>query len=117
MQDRHCTGLLCCSRTLFVILAFFPVSAVAQTSVLTYHNDNARTGQNLRETRLTPNNVNSSSFGKLFNLIVDGKVDAQPLYVSGLIIPGAGVRNVVFVETEHDSAYAFDADTGANLWH
>ncbi len=117
MRDTRCAGPLYCSGTLFAILAFSPAFAVAQTGVLTYHNDNARTGQNLTETRLTPNNVNSASFGKRFNLVVDGKVDAQPLYVSGLIIPGAGVRNVVFVETEHDSAYAFDADTGANLWH
>jgi hypothetical protein len=97
-------------------VSILPVVSTAQTSVLTYHNDNSRTGQNLSETRLTLENVNSSSFGKLFNLIVDGKVDAQPLYVPGLVIPGSGMHNVVFVVTEHDSAYAFDADTGTKLW-
>jgi outer membrane protein assembly factor BamB len=99
-----------------MMLALAPPFATAQTNVLTYHNDNARTGQNLTEMRLTPANVNSSSFGKLFNLVVDGKVDAQPLYVSGLNFPRMGARNVVFIETEHGSAYAFDADTGAKLW-
>lgn len=84
--------------------------------VLTYHNDNARTGQNLSETILTPANVNASSFGKLFTVNVDGKVDAQPLVVSGLNIPGKGAHNVLFIATEHDSVYAVDADTGAALW-
>src|SRR5205807_2806425 len=84
---------------------------------LTYHNDNLRTGQNLSESILTPANVKSATFGKLRNLVVDGKVDAQPLYISGLTIPGSGTHNVVFVVTEHDSVYAFDADTGATYWH
>ncbi|HXR78614.1 MAG TPA: hypothetical protein VN737_21730 [Bryobacteraceae bacterium] len=91
-------------------------AAFAQTNVLTYHNDNSRTGQNLTESRLTLQNVNSTSFGRLFTLSVDGKVDAQPLYVSGLVMANLGVRNVVFVATEHDSVYAFDADAGAKLW-
>ncbi len=96
----------------------FSVSAAlyGQTSVLTWHNDNARTGQNLTETILTPTNVNSSTFGKLFVISVDGLVDAQPLYVSSLNVAG-GIHNVLYVATEHDSAYAFDADTGAQLWH
>ena len=89
----------------------------AQPSVLTWHNDNARTGQNLQETQLTPATVNMSNFGKLFSLSVDGLVDAEPLYVPGLSIPSLGPHNVVFVVTEHDSAYAFDADTGVQLWH
>ena len=96
------------------------VSAVAlfgQPSVLTWHNDNARTGQNLQETTLTPANVNSAMFGRLFTITVDGKVDAQPLYVPALTIPALGVHNVLFVVTEHDSAYAFDANTGSQLWH
>src|ERR1700736_3561886 len=88
----------------------------AQSSVLTWHNDNARTGQNLQETTLTPANVKSSTFGKLFVMNVDGKVDAQPLYVPSVTIPGQGVHNVLYVVTEHDSAYAFDADNGTQLW-
>jgi hypothetical protein len=89
----------------------------AQTNVLTYHNDNFHTGQNLTETVLTPSNVNAATFGKLFQLPADGKVDAQPLYVSRLNIPNQGVRNVVFLATEHDSVYAYDADQGGNpLW-
>src|SRR5580693_6927137 len=87
----------------------------SQPSVLTWHNDNARTGQNLEETILTQANVNVSSFGKLFTIGVDGLVDAQPLYMPGLTIPGAGVHNVLYVATEHDSVYALDADNGAVL--
>jgi len=100
---------------LLVFVLFLPAASLAQ-NVLTYHNDNARTGQNLRETTLKPSNVNSTSFGKLFVLSVDGKVDAQPLYLSALAIPGEGTHNVLFVATEHDSVYAFDADTGTTLW-
>ena len=85
------------------------------TDVTTYHNDNARTGQNLTETVLTTANVNPQTFGLLHNLAVDGKVDAEPLYLSQLPVAG-GVYNVVFIATEHDSVYAFDADTGAQLW-
>ena len=84
--------------------------------VLTYHNDVARTGQNLEEKMLTPANVNSSGFGKLGFMEVDGLVDAEPLYISNLILAGHP-HNVVFAATEHDSVYAFDADTLAQLWH
>ncbi len=102
--------------TAILLLGTCQVAVFAQTNVLTYHNDLARTGQNLSETILTPANVNSSSFGKLFTVPVDGKVDAQPLYVSALAIAGAS-HDVVFAATEHDSVYAFDAQTGTVYWH
>jgi hypothetical protein len=94
------------------------VNAVQTSSVnvLTYHNDVARTGQNLNETTLTTANVKSANFGIVGNMSVDGGVDAEPLYVSNLTLEG-GVHNVVYVVTENDSVYAFDADTFAQLWH
>jgi len=85
-------------------------------SVVTYHNDNASLGQNAQETVLTPSNVNSTSFGKLFTTNVDGNVYAQPLFVPRLTIAGS-VHNVLFVATEHDSVYALDAANGNVLWH
>ncbi len=93
--------------------ACFPQSP----QVLTYHNDNARSGSNYAETELTPGNVGGGFFGRLFILPVDAAVYAQPLYLSGLIVNGA-MHNVVFVATENNSVYAFDADHGgAPLWH
>jgi len=92
-----------------------PVSVSTGTDVTTYHNDVARTGQNIAESKLTQANVNSTTFGLLRNLSVDGKVDAEPLYLSQLSLAGTA-HNVVFIATEHDSVYAFDADTGAQLW-
>lgn len=86
-------------------------------NVLTYHADNARTGDYSHETILTPANVNKSTFGKLFVIRAGGKVDAQPLIALHLAIPGSGTHNVLYVATESDSVYAFDADTGATLWH
>jgi len=91
-------------------------AAASAADVLTFKNDTARTGQNLAETTLTPANVTSSTFGLLRVLAVDGKVDAQPLYLSQLAIAG-GTHNVLLVATENDSVYAFDADTGSSLWH
>lgn len=112
-------------RNLFLPALYLGVSyvgpAAAQVAVTTYHNDNLRTGVNVRESLLTPANVNVNSFGKLFTYPVDGQIYAQPLYVPGVAIPGKGSHNVVFVATENDSVYAFDADSnaGANaapLW-
>ncbi|MGA7778057.1 MAG: pyrrolo-quinoline quinone [Paraburkholderia sp.] len=85
------------------------------TDVLMHHNDLARTGQMLAETTLTLANVNSTTFGKLRFLPADGKVDGQPLFVTNLTM-GTAVHNVVYVVTEHDSVYAYDADNGAALW-
>ena len=90
--------------------------AATATDVLTYHNDNARTAQNLTESILTPATVNATQFGLLRTLSVDGLVDAQPLIVTGLAV-GGQMRNVVYVVTEHGSVYAFDADTGTSLVH
>ncbi len=103
-------------------LALMGSGAAAQVNVLTYHNDIARTGQNLSETILTPSNVNPTQFGKLFSQSVSGAIDAQPLYVSQVAISGKGTHNTVYVATSSDAVYAFDADTngGANaspLWH
>jgi hypothetical protein len=80
------------------------------TDVLTYHNDDSRTGANLNETTLTPKNVNASSFGRLFRYTLDGQVYAQPLVVSNLRMGHGKVRNVLFVATENDSVYALDAN-------
>ncbi len=107
-------------RTATLVMAVWVSSiggSVAGQDVLTWHNDVARTGQNLRELVLTPANVSTKTFGKLFVIAVDGKVDAEPLYVHGLQMPNRGTRNVLFVATEHDSVYAFDADSGQEFWH
>ena len=100
------------------VLAFGALSPVvlgAPANVLTWHNDNARSGVNPNETVLAPANVNQTDFGKLFDIPVDGQVFAQPLYVSGVAIPGKGTHNVVYIATEHDSVYACDADDGSVL--
>ena len=83
------------------------------TTVITQHYDNFRTGQNLNETILTPANISSGRFGKIFSYSVDGDVYAQPLYVPNVGIPGKGMHNVIYIVTEHDSVYALDADSNS----
>ncbi len=94
------------------------VAVTDLTGVTIYHNDLARTGQNLHEYALTPANVSSASFGKRWSCPLDGTVYAQPLYVANLAI-GGGTHNVLFVVTMHDSIYAFDADSPSCViyWH
>ena len=91
-------------------------STAAPVDVVTYQYDNGRDGANQAETTLTPANVNSTAFGKLGFYSVDGLVDGQPLYLSQVTIPGKGTHNVLYVVTENDSVYAFDADSGTTLW-
>src|ERR1700683_310867 len=102
----------CLSVIAFCSLLSGPLQA--QVNVTTYHYDNSRTGTNSQETILTPANVNSSQFGKLFSVTVDGVVYAQPLYLANVSIAG-GTHNVLYVATENDSLYALDADTGVIL--
>lgn len=92
-----------------------PPPSSGSVDITTYHVNVARTGLNPNETTLTTSNVTSAQFGLIRTLAVDGHVDAQPLYLSGLTIAGQS-HNVVYVATEHDSVYAFDADTGTQLW-
>jgi hypothetical protein len=117
-RPKRLTGLLV--ACLFFLLA--AGSSFAQApNVLTWRYDNTHQGQNTQETILTPSNVNTNTFGKLFSQTVDGEVYAQPLYVGNLTLPSQGTHNVIFIADEHDSVYAFDADSngGANsapLW-
>ena len=99
-------------RSLLLLVA---VSLSAQ-DVLTYHNNIARTGLNNQETILTPSNVASATFGKLFTVPADGLVDAQPLILTNISISGV-VHNLLIVASEHGTVYAYDADTGASIWH
>ena len=104
------------SRGWIAAILFLGLTASAQ--VITSQYNNARTGANLNETKLTPRNVNTHQFGKLFTLKVDGDVYAQPLFLGGIEIPGKGRHDVLFIATEHDSVYAFDAygNPSSPLW-
>jgi hypothetical protein len=100
---------------MFLLLAIFCASAAHAQDVLTYHNNNARTGFDSKETTLTLANVNSTTFGKLFTVPADGLVDAEPLYLSAVNISGV-THNLLIVASEHATVYAYDADTGAQIW-
>ena len=94
------------------------IGSTQLAGVFTNRYDNARSGLNNQETILTPSNVTVGQFGRLFVLAVDGQVYSQPLYMQNVSIPSQGTHNVVFVATQHDSVYAFDADapTASPLW-
>jgi len=108
----------------FIVVAVYAFAAqppAAIINVLTWQYSNNRLGQNLHETILTPANVNATNFGKIFSYPVDGNIYAQPLYVGQLPVTGQGTHNTVFIATENDSVYAFDADSATlnpnPLWH
>ncbi len=107
------SGTLSHAATLALTVQAAPMTNAPD--VTTYHYDISRDGLNANETILTPANVNSAQFGKIGFDTVDGKVDAEPLYLANVII-GGQFHNVLYVATEHDSVYAFDADTGTQLW-
>ena len=106
-------------RLMIAVFVSLLASTISTAQITTSQYDNMRTGANVTEKILTPRNVNSKTFGKLGAFGVDGAVYAQPLYVPGLEIPGKGRHNVLYVATEHDSVYAFDADHPGQppLWH
>lgn len=116
MKSNSCQaiGIFVGRRWICLLSALFVPGLWAQT-VLTWHNDPARTGQNVLETLLSPSNVNSTNFGLITNVALDGPVEAEPLYVHGLNI-GGSARNVIYVATENDTLYAIDADSGVKLW-
>lgn len=98
-----------------VVVTVNAASTGSNVDIVTYHDDIARTGLNPSESILTPANVNATKFGLRMTLPVDGKVDAQPLYLANVNVAGQ-TRNVVYAVTEHDSVYAFDADSGTQIW-
>jgi len=108
--------LVCSILGVSALVLLLSSSVVGQVAVTTYHNDNYRSGVNANETILTPSNVNEVTFGKRFALPVTGYVYGQPLYVPNVNIQGV-LHNVVYVVTEHDQAYAFDVNTGQQLWN
>jgi hypothetical protein len=106
--------------TMLITILVAAIVSADKPPVVTFHNDPASTGQNLQETALNLMTVKAGTFGKLFTVPVDGQIYAQPLYAPAIAITGgahAGTHDVVFVVTEHDSALAYDASTGVELWN
>ncbi|HEY0793041.1 MAG TPA: hypothetical protein VGD78_18390 [Chthoniobacterales bacterium] len=111
-SGHHGKSVLACSLGIFGVVAHG-----AGQDVSTGHNQNERWGLDASESALAPATVSAATFGLKFNLLVDGKVDAQPLYATSVGIPGSTRRvNLVVIATEHGTAYAFDADSGALVW-
>ena len=134
-SQRYCHGgqSLPSSRTItifFVTVGYLALCAFranpqsssnvshAKVSVLTQHNDNARTGANLAEIVLTPRTVDAKAnlFGKLFSVAIDGNIYAQPLYAANVVFPSGDSRDVLYVATARNNVYAIDADTGQQIW-
>ncbi len=109
-----CNAMLVC-WCVATLSAQAPPATLTPLNVLTFHNNNQRTGLNAQETTLTPANVSSATFGKVNFLATDDQVYAEPLYVSSLPF-NCTIHNVLYVVTENDTVYAFDADTGTQLW-
>ena len=105
---RLLAGVIFCACLLQACMAY------GQVNLVTYHNDVARTGQNINETMRNPTNVNKNNFGFRFSQSVDGPIVGQPLYLSNVSINGV-THNVVYVATLHDSVYAFDADDNSGI--
>src|SRR5205085_6897936 len=103
---------------LLIALTYTLPLATGQVAITTYHADNARTGQNVNEQILTPANVNVNSFGKVFSysLPSDSYAYAQPLYLPNVSIPGQGFHNVLYVATQRNVVYGFDADGSGTIW-
>src|SRR6266567_4311549 len=101
----------CSSSSSSPILNGTPSGPPSSTDVVTYHYDNQRTGENLKETALDTSNVNSATFGKVGEFAVDGQIDGQTLFLSQLAIPGQGNKDVLYVATENDTVYAVDAQS------
>src|SRR5262245_48728537 len=121
VKTRWAAWLTIAGVLVVVAAAFVQITSGQSPAVmvLTQHNDNSRTGANLSETALNTSNVNAGQFGKLFTRAVDGQTYAQPLYLPGVNMGARGIRNVVFVATEKNNVYAFDADdpaASAPLW-